>query len=92
MMNWCSAPKSAPYCPRTASVSLYTPKVVHEIFWVLVNSDVTTLCLLCLFITGNNGPSFYLQSLCTEEKHLLQFDNAPEGLYRHSYTVRSVLV
>jgi hypothetical protein len=74
MMNWwslspysCNAPNSAPYCPRTASASLYPTKVVQEICLVSVNWNVSILCSLSLFVAGNNGPSFHLQSLCAEE-------------------------
>lgn len=34
-----------------------------------------------LFVTGSDGPSFLLQSLCAEEEFPLHFDNAPEVLY-----------
>jgi hypothetical protein len=67
-------------------------KVEHKSFWVSVNSDVATLGSLSLFLAGNNGPSFHHQSLCTEDKHPLQFDNDQNVLYRHLYADPSVLM
>jgi hypothetical protein len=74
------------------ATSLYLLKVEHKIFLASVNSDVATLGSLSLFLAGNNCPSFHHQLLCTEDKHPLQFDNAPNVLYRHSHAVPSVLM
>jgi hypothetical protein len=81
MMNWWSW--SCYSCTVQNSVSIILPAessvwIFFGFRWILMAPRFAC----CLFLTGSNGPTFHLQSLCAEETHPLQFDSASEVLYR----------